>query len=109
MFLLGCSSTQSDLTPGHKFYTDFKWSFSETCADESDSVVISPKLFSVGNTACEIESYEDNHLTKIKLVNCASDKIQAYEKVIAIRTTYNAYFIDGWTENPQRLYRCSFF
>ena len=107
MLLLGCSSTQLDLEPRHQLYADSHWSFSESCSDEDARVVISPKLFSVGNKVCKIENDEVKLLSKIKLKDCVSDGNNRSEKEIVIYTTFIGTFIDGWTENPQRLYSCN--
>ena len=104
--MVGCSSANSNLTTGHQFYTDFDWSFSETCSTESESVKISEELFSVGSTVCEIENYEDGHISKITLENCISGEKPELNKTVIIRTTYNSTIVDGWDENSYKLYRC---
>jgi len=106
VLLVGCSSTNKDLTPGHQFYTEFGWSLSEDCSDERASVRISARNFSVGNTICEIENFEDKHWKEISLKKCVSDGSHVSNKTVTISTTYNATFIEDWTENPQKLYRC---
>ena len=104
--MIGCSSVNSNLTIGHQFYTEFKWSFSETCSTESESIKISEKSFSVGSTVCEIEDYDDGHVTKIMLKNCVSGAKRQPNKTVFIRATYNATFVEGWDENSRKLYRC---
>jgi len=106
MLFASCSSINNALSPTHQFYTESDRSFSESCSLESDRIKITEKLFSVGNTLCEIENFEGNHVIKVELKNCVLNKKPQPDKTLIIRTTYNATFIEGWVENPQKVYSC---
>ena len=106
VLVIGCSSTTSELTPSHQFYSEYDQSFSESCLIERERIKISEKLFSVGNTVCEIETFEDGHSVAIKLKNCVSGKEVEPNKTVKIRTTYNSTVMQGWFENPREIYSC---
>ena len=106
VLIVSCSSVNNSLPPAYQYYTEFDQSFSESCSVENDRIKITAKLFSVGNTLCEIENFERNHVTKIELNNCVLNNKPQLDKTVIIRTTYNATFIEGWVEKPQRIYGC---
>ena len=106
MLITSCSSVNNSLTHTQQYYTEFDQSFSESCTVGDDRIKITEKLFSVGNTICEIKNFKGNHVITIELNNCVSDDKPGPDKTVKIRSTYNSTYVEGWAENPQKIYSC---